>query len=126
MPTTPTPIQDLLRLAGKTAIVTGGAVGIGYGITYRLAEAGANVVVADLDGEAAEDAAKNLKEAGFEATATRTNVSEESDVERMVATSAELYGDIDILVNNAGIGPPETPAEDVTVEDFDATVALNL
>src|SRR5687768_10287739 len=105
MTTTPAPIQDLLRLAGKTAIVTGGAMGIGYGIAYRLAEAGANVVVADLDGEAAESAAKNLKEAGFEATATQTNVAEERDVEQMVATSAELYDDIDILVNNAGVFP---------------------
>jgi NAD(P)-dependent dehydrogenase (short-subunit alcohol dehydrogenase family) len=56
--TAPAPIQDLLRLAGKTAIVTGGAIGIGYGIAYRLAEAGANVVIADLDGQAAEDAAR--------------------------------------------------------------------
>ena len=55
MTTTLAPIQDLLRLAGKTAIITGGAMGIGYGIAYRLAEAGANVVIADLDGEAAEE-----------------------------------------------------------------------
>lgn len=58
MTTTPSPIQDLLRLTGKTAIVTGGAVGIGYGIAYRLAEAGANVVIADLDGQVAEDTAQ--------------------------------------------------------------------
>jgi 2-dehydro-3-deoxy-D-gluconate 5-dehydrogenase len=101
--TTPAPIQDLLRLTGKTAIVTGGAVGIGYEMAYRLAEAGANVVIADLDGQAAEDAATDLVKAGFEATGTQTNVAEEHDVERMVATSAELYGDIDILVNNAGV-----------------------
>ena len=49
-------------------------MGIGYGIAYRLAEAGANVVIADLDGEAAQNAAKNLKKAGFEATAAQTNV----------------------------------------------------
>jgi NAD(P)-dependent dehydrogenase (short-subunit alcohol dehydrogenase family) len=73
-------------------------MGIGYGIAYRLAEAGANVVIADLDGQAADDAATDLVKAGFEATATQTNVAEERDVERLVATSAELYGDIDILV----------------------------
>jgi 2-dehydro-3-deoxy-D-gluconate 5-dehydrogenase len=125
MTTTPAPSQDLLRLAGKTAIVTGGAVGIGYGIAYRLAEAGANVVVADLDGEAAEDAAKNLKEAGFEATAAQTNVSEESDVERMVATSAELYGDIDILVNNAGIYP-NILVMNMEADDFTRVLDVNL
>jgi 2-dehydro-3-deoxy-D-gluconate 5-dehydrogenase len=80
-------------------------MGIGYGIAYRLAEAGANLVIADLDGQTAEDAAADLVKAGFEATATQTNVAEERDVERMVATSAELYGDIDILVNNAGVYP---------------------
>lgn len=100
-------------------------MGIGYGIAYRLAEAGANVVVADLDGEAAEDAAKNLKEAGFEATATRTNVSEESDVERMVATSAELYGDIDILVNNAGIYP-NILVMNMETDDFTGVLNVNL
>jgi len=125
MTPTPTPIQDLLRLAGKTAIVTGGAVGIGYGIAYRLAEAGANVVVADLDGDAAEDAAKNLKEAGFEATATRTNVAEERDVERMVATSAELYGDIDILVNNAGVYP-NILVMNMETDDFTGVLNVNL
>jgi 2-deoxy-D-gluconate 3-dehydrogenase len=125
MTTAPTPIQDLLRLAGKTAIVTGGAVGIGYGIAYRLAEAGANVVVADLDGEAAEDAAKNLREAGFAATAIRTNVSEESDVERMVATAVELYGDIDILVNNAGIYP-NILVMNMETDDFTGVLNVNL
>ena len=51
-------------------------MGIGYGIAYRLAEAGANVVIADLDGQTAEDAAADLVKAGFEATATQTNVAE--------------------------------------------------
>ena len=125
MTTTPAPIQDLLRLAGKTAIVTGGAVGIGYGIAYRLAQAGANMVIADLDGELAESAAKNLKEAGFEATATRTNVSEESEVERLVATSAELYGDIDVLVNNAGIYP-NILVMNMETDDFTRVLNVNL
>ena len=125
MTTTPAPIQDLLRLAGKTAIVTGGAVGIGYGIAYRLAQAGANMVIADLDGELADSAAKNLKEAGFEATATRTNVSEESEVERLVATSAELYGEIDVLVNNAGIYP-NILVMNMETDDFARVLNINL
>ena len=83
------------------------------------------MVIADLDGEAAESAAKNLKEAGFEATATRTNVSEESDVERIVATSAELYGDIDILVNNAGIYP-NIFVMNMETDDFTRVPNVNL
>ena len=125
MTTTPAPIQDLLRLAGKTAIVTGGAMGIGYGIAYRLAEAGANVVIADLDGQAAEDAATDLVKAGFEATATQTNVAEERDVERMVATSAALYGDIDILVNNAGVYP-NILVMNMETDDFARVLNVNL
>jgi 2-deoxy-D-gluconate 3-dehydrogenase len=125
MTSTPNPVRDLLRLAGKTAIVTGGALGIGYGIAYRLAEAGANVVIADVDGEAAEEAAKNLKAAGLEATATRTDVSEESDVQRMVTTSAELYGGIDILVNNAGIYP-NILVMNMETDDFTRVLNVNL
>ena len=83
------------------------------------------MAIADLDGEAAESAAKNLKEAGFEATATRTNVSEESDVERIVATSAELYGDIDILVNNAGIYP-NIFVMNMETDDFTRVPNVNL
>ena len=100
-------------------------MGIGYGIAYRLAEAGANVVVADLDGEAAESAAKNLKEAGFEATATQTNVSEESEVERLVATSTDLYGEIDVLVNNAGIYP-NILVMNMETDDFTRVLNVNL
>jgi NAD(P)-dependent dehydrogenase (short-subunit alcohol dehydrogenase family) len=125
MTTTPAPIQDLLRLAGKMAIVAGGALGIGYGIAYRLAAAGANVVIADLDGQAAEHAATDLVKAGFEATATQTKVAEERDVERMVATSAELYGDIDILVNNAGIYP-NILVMNMETDDFTRVLNVNL
>ena len=100
-------------------------MGIGYGIAYRPAEAGANLVIADLDGQAAEDAAADLVKAGFEATATQTNVAEVRDVERMVAASTELYGDIDILVNNPGVYP-NILVMNMETDDFARVLNVNL
>jgi len=125
MTTAPAPIQDLIRLTGKTAIVTGGAMGIGYGIAYRLAEAGAAVVIADRDGETAEAAATNLVKAGFVAMHTQTDVADETDVDRMVAAAVERFGGIDILVNNAGIFPNILVMK-MAAEDFTRVLHVNL
>lgn len=120
-----TPIQDLIRLTGKTAIVTGGAVGIGYGIAYRLAEAGANVVVADLDEPQAKSAAEQLAGAGFEAMPVGVDVADETSVEHLVATVVQRYGGVDILVNNAGIYP-NIPLTAMTAADFTRVLHVNL
>jgi 2-deoxy-D-gluconate 3-dehydrogenase len=119
------PISELIKLSGRTAIVTGGAMGIGYGIAYRLAEAGANVVVADQNPAEAELAAKRLSNAGFEATGVRVDVAEEPDVERMVDTTVQRYGGVDILVNNAGIYP-NTLVMSMTAADFERVITVNL
>lgn len=125
MTTALTPLQELISLTGKTAIITGGALGIGYGIAYRLAEAGANVVIADLDGQAADAAVQSLKEAGFEATAAQTNVADEGDVERMVGAATDRYGGIEILVNNAGIYP-NILVMNMKTDDFTNVLNVNL
>jgi 2-dehydro-3-deoxy-D-gluconate 5-dehydrogenase len=123
--TAPSSISELIKLSGRTAIVTGGAMGIGYGIAYRLAEAGASVVVADQNPAEAELAAKRLGDAGFEATAVRVDVAEEPDVERMVDTTVERYGGVDILVNNAGIYP-NILVMNMTAADFEHVITVNL
>ena len=71
------PFEKLLDLSGKVAIVTGGAMGIGYGISHRLSEAGAKVVVADLDLAAAEKTAREVKSPGFGAKAVKKDVSQQ-------------------------------------------------
>ncbi|MFC8009173.1 MULTISPECIES: SDR family NAD(P)-dependent oxidoreductase [Streptomyces] len=94
-------IGELMDLSGKTALVTGGAMGIGLGIVRRLHEAGANVVIADVDKEAAETAA-----AGFESDRIRTavgDVSSADDAAAMVRIAVEAFGGLDVLVNNAGV-----------------------
>lgn len=120
-----TEIQELLNLSGKAAIVTGGAKGIGYGIARRLAEAGAKVLVADMDEAAAQKAAEEFKGKGWTAEAFKADVSNEENVKAMVAACREKLGSVDILVNNAGIYPP-VPVSDMTEAQFDKVVHVNL
>jgi len=119
------PLSELLNLARKTAIVTGGAKGIGYGIGYRLAEAGASVVIADLDETAATKTATEFAAKGWKAIAVKVDVSSEPDVERMMAEAKAEFGSVDILVNNAGIYPSE-PIANMSAEDFERVVHVNL
>jgi len=119
------PIQDLLRLDGKAAIVTGGAKGIGYGIAARLAEAGAKVLIADMDDEAAAKAVQEFGEKGWTAKSIKTDVSSQQDVEKMITECHGAFGSVDILVNNAGIYPP-TPVAQMTEEVFERVMHVNL
>jgi len=116
--------RELLNLKGKTAIVTG-AVGIGFGIAYRLAEAGVSVVLASLYQEEAEESVQKLTEKGFTATAVRCDVSCEEEVRKMVEETVSSYGAIDILVNNAGIYPL-IPISKMTTTDFEKVIDVNL
>lgn len=118
-------LQEIINLKGKTAIVTGGAMGIGFGIAYRLAEAGANVVIVDLNEDIGNKAAKELSDNGWDVVFVKADVSEESDVKRATDFAVATYGGIDILVNNAGIYPM-IPAMKMSVEDFKKIMAVNV
>lgn len=118
-------LQALLDLREKAAIVTGGAKGIGFGISYRLAEAGAKVLIADLDEMAAQAAARDLVNKGWTAEPVVVDVSSEADVQRMIGTCVDKFGSLDILVNNAGIYPP-TPVAQMTAEQFEKVMHVNL
>src|SRR5512146_2641147 len=118
-------LNELLTLNGKTAVVTGGAKGIGYGIAYRLAEAGATVLITDIDEEGAQKAAAELGQKGWQARALLADVSKEDDVKRIVDTCTNELGGLDILVNNAGIYPSE-PIADMPPADFEKVIHINL
>ncbi|MFA6050833.1 MAG: SDR family NAD(P)-dependent oxidoreductase [Candidatus Paceibacterota bacterium] len=118
-------IKELLDLEGKTAIVTGGAMGIGYGIAKRLAEAGANVVVADINAAAAEESAKKLEAKGLKVLALTLDVSQSDSIDNTVSKTAAHYGGIDILVNNAGIYP-FISLLDIKESDIDRIAGVNL
>lgn len=116
--------QKLLDLHGKTAIVTG-AVGIGYGIAYRLAEAGAQVMIASRDMDEAVSSAHKLSQEGKSAQGIQVDVSVEKDVQSMVTKTIETFGSVDILVNNAGIYP-SVPISQMTLADFEKVLTVNL
>jgi 2-dehydro-3-deoxy-D-gluconate 5-dehydrogenase len=121
-----TPLRELIDLSGRTAIVTGGAMGIGLGIACRLHEAGASVVVADLDVVAGERASDALRAARADsALAVRSDVSDPENVEQMVQAAVEGFGGVDILVNNAGIFPM-LPLSDLDLETFRRVIDVNL
>jgi len=118
------PVGKLLDLSGKTAIVTG-AVGIGFGIACRLAEAGANVVIAAHSEDKVKESARKIVEKGWKATGAQVDVSNEEDVRRMVETAVKEYGSVDILVNNAGIFPTKLVMQ-MELADFEKVLAVNL
>jgi 2-deoxy-D-gluconate 3-dehydrogenase len=117
--------QELIKLTDKDALVTGGAAGIGYAIAYRLAEAGARVLIIDVNGEKAAQASKELQSYGYWAEPLVCDVSQEKAVENMVNEAAKLLPGIDILVNNAGIYPV-IPLADTTEREFDRVISVNL
>jgi 2-dehydro-3-deoxy-D-gluconate 5-dehydrogenase len=118
-------VQELLSLQGKVAIVTGGAKGIGRAIAYRLAEAGAQVLVADFDEAAAQQTAEEYTQKGWAMRAIKTDVSSEVDIKAMIQKAVDDFGTVDILVNNAGIYPPK-PVMEMSVEEFDKVLKTNL
>lgn len=119
------PLNEIISLAGKAAIVTGGAKGIGYGIVYRLAEAGAKVLIDDMDEATAQQAAQGLASRGATVRAFKVDVSNEEQVKAMIAQCQQVFGSVDILVNNAGIYPP-APVADMTEEQFEKVMHVNL
>lgn len=114
-----------MRLAGKSAIVTGGAGGIGRATSLAFAAEGARVAVVDLQQEAAEAVAAEIRAAGGDAIAFGADVSAEADVERVVAATVEAFGGIDVSFNNAGI-IRRTTAVETTVEEWDRVFGVNV
>jgi 3-oxoacyl-[acyl-carrier protein] reductase len=110
------------RLTGKTAIVTGGASGFGEGIVKKFISEGANVMIADINEVAAINLSKSL---GKQSEAFRTDVSQNSDVEALVARTLSTFNSVDILVNNAGVTHMPMPMEDVSEEEFDRVFMIN-
>jgi 3-oxoacyl-[acyl-carrier protein] reductase len=111
-----------MRLDGKTAIVTGGASGFGAGIVRKFASEGARVMIADINGEAAETLARDL---GGAAVAHQVDLQVAGEVDAMAKAAFSKFGTLDILVNNAGITHQPMPMEDVTEEEFDRVLSVN-
>ncbi len=114
-----------MRLQNKVAIVTGAASGIGKEIAETYAREGAKVVIADINFDQADAAAKNIKATGGEAMGIAMNVTDETQVDATVAQVVKTYGSIDILVSNAGV-QHINPIEKLTLENWKQLLAIHL
>ncbi len=113
-------------LAGKVAVITGAAAGIGRATAERFAREGAALVLGDVDEVAGAAACDHIVAAGGTATFVATDVAVEAQVVRLIATAEEAYGGLDTLFNNAGIEQPVTPSHEVGEDLFDRVIAVNL
>ncbi len=107
---------------GTRVIVTAGGSGIGLAIAERFAAAGAFVHTCDVQQDMLDEATKN----NDRISGTLADVAKPADVEKMVSDAVELMGGVDVLVNNAGIGGPREALENISYEDWDRTIGVNL
>ncbi len=118
------PVRGLGRLAGKSAVITGAAKGIGRATAELFAREGARLVLTDVDGKTLAAGADQLRGAGFEVEPVAGDVSVPDDARRMILAAVERYGRIDILVANAGVIPLNTIVE-ATPEDWDYVMDID-
>jgi NAD(P)-dependent dehydrogenase (short-subunit alcohol dehydrogenase family) len=121
-----------MRLNDKVAVITGAAGGQGQAAARLFAEEGARLVVSDINGDGAEKTAQEIRDAGGEALALRTDVSREKDVAEMIRVAVDEFGALDVLFNNAGVGYSAADrltmasVVDTPEEDWDSILAINL
>jgi NAD(P)-dependent dehydrogenase (short-subunit alcohol dehydrogenase family) len=118
-------IAELISLEGRSAVVTGAGGGIGRAIAERLAEAGAAVLIGDVDRVAAEDVAAILRRRGCDAIGMASDVSDEGAVGALGDRAVVEWGHVDVWVNNAGIFPT-APVLEMTGAQWDSVLDLNL
>ncbi|WP_129708894.1 3-hydroxybutyrate dehydrogenase [Priestia megaterium] len=109
----------------KIVLITGAAQGIGYQIGERFAEDGATVVLTDLNEDGVKKAADKLKTKGYKALGIKADVTNESDIEQMIAQTVEAYGRLDVLINNAGM-QFVSPLEEFPTEKFELLTKIML
>jgi NAD(P)-dependent dehydrogenase (short-subunit alcohol dehydrogenase family) len=111
---------------GKVAIVTGGASGIGRATALALAQAGASVVVADLNAEGGAETVSLIEQAGGRAAFVQCDVTSREDLEAAVAFAEQTYGGLDIMHNNAGVTTPPPRFPDAAPDRWERTIAVDL
>lgn len=118
--------DSMAEFEGKVALVTGAASGIGRVSAIAYANAGARVVVSDVDEAGALETVRLIREAGGEAEAVRTDVSRPEDCDDLVRRTVETFGRLDCACNNAGIGGESNPVGELSVEGWNKVIGINL
>ena len=113
-------------LDGRVAFITGGASGIGEGTARRFAQEGARVVLADMQPEQGERVSAEIEANGGQAMFVECDVSDPAAVQRAIDATIERFGKLDIVFANAGINGVWTPVEELTPEEWDRTLDINL
>ena len=119
-------MSGLFDLTGRTAVVTGGSKGIGRAISERFAEHGAKVVVSSRKLEACEGVVQGIRGKGGEAAAVACNISHKEELERLVAETRRIYGEIHVLVCNAAVNPHYGPSQEIPDSAFDKVMNVNI
>jgi len=114
------------RLAGKVAIVTGAALGLGRATAMRMAQEGATVAVTDLLDKDGRVLVEELVSCGHEAAFWRLDVANESEVLRVFEQVTQCFGRLDVLVNNAGVSGANKPTHELTEAEWDWVQAINV
>ncbi|MFI6435069.1 SDR family NAD(P)-dependent oxidoreductase [Streptomyces sp. NPDC050759] len=114
------------EFAGRTALVTGAASGIGLATARRLGAGGANAVIADYNAEGAAQAAEDLKAEGIKAAAVKLDVTDPESVAAAVAFAVDTFGALHLAVNNAGIGGPSAPTGEYDLDAYSRVIRTNL
>ena len=115
-----------LAFENKVALVTGAGLGMGLATARAFAEAGAVVVLADIDENSVRSVAEKLVSAGHQAIAVRCDVANEADVAAMIEKTVSTFGRLDAAFNNAGVQSPAVETADASSEEFDRVIAVNL
>ncbi|HKD69202.1 MAG TPA: SDR family NAD(P)-dependent oxidoreductase [Candidatus Binataceae bacterium] len=115
-----------MKLAGKVAVITGAGSGIGRGSALMFAREGARIVVVDIDEKSAAESVDQIKAQGGEALAITADVSKPDDAKAMVDAALKRWGAVDILYNNAATEGPICFAAQLSVEQFDEVIGINL
>ena len=116
----------MTSLAGNVAFVTGAASGIGRATALAFARQGANVVVADIDQQGSQDTARMISDLGGQALAVGCDVTRSEDVQAALTRTVETFGHLDYAFNNAGAEQQPKPTADITEEEWDRIITINL
>ena len=114
------------KFKGKTAIISGGAEGIGLSVAKALGEQGMNIVLTDIDQKNLEIASKELQESGFPALAERLDVADEKQWQHVAKKASERFGKVHMVVNNAGVGGDSVSVDSQEKKGWQWTLDVNL